>query len=82
MNKKEKKDPHAETKDDFQLGGRAPDNWAPRSSNMICQTCMYYVPKPDLEGKRPGRCRKRAPKVGKGWPVVYHSDWCGDHKLA
>lgn len=27
-----------------------------------------------------GRCRRRAPTLN-GWPVVYSSDWCGDHKL-
>jgi hypothetical protein len=27
-----------------------------------------------------GRCRKRAPTLG-GYPVVWTTDWCGDHKL-
>lgn len=27
-----------------------------------------------------GRCRRHAPTL-RGWPVVYDSDWCGDHKL-
>lgn len=28
-----------------------------------------------------GRCRKHAPSVNDGWPAVFQSDWCGDHKL-
>jgi len=27
-----------------------------------------------------GRCRKHAPTIS-GFPAVYLSDWCGDHKL-
>lgn len=27
-----------------------------------------------------GRCRKHAPTMG-GYPVVFETDWCGDHKL-
>ena len=27
-----------------------------------------------------GRCRRRAPTMG-GFPVVFHYDWCGDHKI-
>jgi hypothetical protein len=27
-----------------------------------------------------GRCRRHAPTMN-GYPVVYMSDWCGDHKL-
>jgi hypothetical protein len=27
-----------------------------------------------------GRCRKHAPTMG-GYPAVYMTDWCGDHKL-
>lgn len=61
------------------------DNWQHRSDNMRCRTCMYYVRKeamlvsmylpPDV-----GRCRKHAPTI-QGWPVMFGSDWCGDHKL-
>jgi hypothetical protein len=29
---------------------------------------------------RVGRCRKRAPSMD-GYPVVFLTDWCGDHKL-
>lgn len=28
-----------------------------------------------------GRCRRHAPVVGQGWPAVFETDWCGDHKL-
>lgn len=27
-----------------------------------------------------GRCRRHAPTMG-GYPVVYMTDWCGDHRL-
>lgn len=27
-----------------------------------------------------GRCRRHAPTLG-GWPVVFSTDWCGDHKI-
>ena len=27
-----------------------------------------------------GRCRRHAP-VMSGYPVVFETDWCGDHKL-
>lgn len=27
-----------------------------------------------------GRCRRHAPTMS-GWPVMFKSDWCGDHKL-
>lgn len=27
-----------------------------------------------------GRCRRHAPTMN-GYPVVFASDWCGDHKL-
>ena len=27
-----------------------------------------------------GRCRRHAPTMS-GFPVVYESDWCGDHKI-
>jgi hypothetical protein len=27
-----------------------------------------------------GRCRKHAPTMS-GYPAVYPTDWCGDHKL-
>lgn len=72
------------------------DNWADRSTH-VCETCMWYVPKTverhetiDLDGELVptlrrvdldrGRCRRHAPTMG-GFPVVYNSDFCGDHKL-
>lgn len=27
-----------------------------------------------------GRCRRNAPTM-KGYPVVFETDWCGEHKL-
>lgn len=53
------------------------DNWQDRSSQMICQSCMFWVPKTETQG----RCRRHAPTLA-GWPVVYDTDWCGDHKLS
>ncbi|MCC6989937.1 MAG: hypothetical protein IT181_13110 [Acidobacteria bacterium] len=55
------------------------DPWAHRSAGMRCASCMWFVPKKgavvDL-----GRCRRHAPTIT-GYPVVFSSDWCGDHKL-
>ena len=53
----------------------AKDNWRDLST-YNCKTCRFYVPKDD----KVGRCRRHAPTMG-GFPVVYPSDWCGDHKL-
>ena len=55
----------------------AHDNWEHRSSNMLCSTCMYYVPK---SGGVIGRCRRNAPTI-KGFPAVFPRDWCGEHKI-
>lgn len=55
---------------------RPDDNWANRSANMKCCTCMWFAPK----GDNLGRCRRRAPTMS-GWPVMFWTDWCGDHKL-
>ncbi len=49
---------------------------------------MWYVEKQRLGTansdvnplKTIGRCRRHAPTMN-GYPVVYMSDWCGDHKL-
>jgi hypothetical protein len=68
------------------------DNWKHRSKHMRCNTCMWYVDK--VSGHiteqdslkvangcgKVGRCRRRAPTLD-GFPVMYDSDWCGDHKL-
>ena len=59
------------------------DNWKHRAVGMVCNTCMYYVPKSDEEGDQTnlGRCRRHAPVIA-GWPAVFETDWCGDHKLS
>jgi len=74
----------------------ADDNWRHRGSRMICLTCIYYMPK-ELPKMTPvkldpmaeqaeqqvshvGRCRRHAPTMS-GWPVMFQTDWCGDHKL-
>lgn len=54
------------------------DNWEHRSKGMKCETCMWFLLKGDSLSL--GRCRRRAPTLD-GWPAVFMSDWCGDHKL-
>jgi len=57
------------------------DPWKHRSKNMACVTCMWYVPKINDRGDtKLGRCRHHSPTM-KGYPAVFPSDWCGDHKL-
>ncbi len=59
------------------------DPWIHRSKAMSCACCMWYVPKPSSLKKETspiGRCRKHAPTMD-GFPVVFETDWCGDHKL-
>jgi len=57
------------------------DNWANRVRNMHCLTCMFYMAKEGgIVKSVKGRCRRHAPTLG-GWPVVFDTDWCGDHKL-
>lgn len=62
------------------------DPWVHRSSGMRCQTCIWFVKKePNGLLSHPGqqvigRCRRHAPTMG-GYPVVYMTDWCGDHRL-
>jgi Pyruvate/2-oxoacid:ferredoxin oxidoreductase delta subunit len=53
--------------------------WIHRSKNMRCRTCMYFCPKAGTK-KGVGRCRRHAPTMS-GYPVVFETDWCGDHKL-
>lgn len=61
-----------------------PDNWNRRDKGMLCSTCISYVPKlpPPNYGvvREVGRCRKHAPTHA-GFPVVFPTDWCGDHRL-
>lgn len=57
------------------------DNWGHRSARMRCETCMWFVPKQGRDGQSAlGRCRRRAPTLD-GWPAVFVTDRCGDHKL-
>ncbi len=60
------------------------DNWPSErgSGTHVCGTCMWFVSKLPLteEGKQLGRCRRHAPTLG-GWPAMFESDFCGDHKL-
>jgi len=63
------------------------DPWAHRNSGMKCETCMWFVAKTPAEtegsaGRQQevGRCRRHAPTMN-GFPVVFGTDWCGDHKL-
>lgn len=59
------------------------DPWKHRSAGMRCQTCIWFVLKEltTATGKSSvGRCRRHAPTMG-GYPVVFMTDWCGDHRL-
>ena len=61
------------------------DPWKHRSRDMLCQTCMYFVLKIPIGPLRHdhvevGRCRRHSPTMS-GYPVVFKTDWCGDHKL-
>lgn len=47
------------------------DPWIHRAKGMICSRCMYFCNM---------RCRRHAPTMS-GYPAVFESDWCGDHKL-
>lgn len=58
-------------------GDKMKDNWVHRSDNMLCKTCIFYVPK---RNGVIGRCRINAPTL-KGWPVMFPTDWCGEHRL-
>lgn len=64
----------------------AADPWRHRSAGMRCKTCLWFVRKePTGLISHPaqheiGRCRRHAPTMG-GYPVVYMTDWCGDHRL-
>lgn len=59
------------------------DPWKHRSAGMRCQTCIWFVLKEltTATGKSSvGRCRRHAPTI-EGYPVVFMTDWCGDHRL-
>jgi len=76
-----------EYKGQGQIVGAESDPWKHRSSGMRCRTCIWFVPKV-VEGlvamkqdaKIVGRCRRHAPTMN-GYPVVFQTDWCGDHRL-
>ncbi|UOF77724.1 hypothetical protein [Caudoviricetes sp.] len=59
------------------------DPWIHRSKGMRCDSCIWYVPKQRSEpglAMEIGRCRRHAPTMN-GYPVVYITDWCGDHRI-
>ena len=58
------------------------DPWVARSDGMRCATCVWFVEKrPMIDvGCLFGRCRRHSPTMS-GYPAVFGSDWCGDHKL-
>lgn len=63
------------------------DPWEYRTSGMKCFSCTWFVIKvasvdteQSLETKPFGRCRRHSPTMN-GYPAVFGSDWCGDHKL-
>ena len=58
------------------------DPWMHRSKKMKCATCMWFTQKGAItdESWGLGRCRRHAPTLN-GYPVVYNTDWCGDHKI-
>ena len=56
------------------------DSWQHRSVSMQCSSCMWYVAKAGSGRTVLGRCRRHAPTMN-GYPVVFPTDWCGDHKL-
>lgn len=66
----------------------AVDPWVHRSKGMRCGTCIWFVEKQSFLNRNPrtapetivGRCRRHAPKMN-GYPVVYMTDWCGDHRI-
>jgi len=60
------------------------DNWEGRATGMVCGSCVFFVEKKSSVAQRTdhviGRCRRSNPTM-KGYPVVFSSDWCGEHKL-
>lgn len=78
--------------------GEPPDNWADLSSFACRTCRFYVPKVELVSGdygvndkgeklivrvehKPRGRCRRHAPTMN-GFPVVYDTDWCGDHRLA
>lgn len=63
----------------------AEDPWVHRSQGMKCRSCMWFLGKPSNGAPDPvrgplGRCRRHAPTTN-GFPAVFATDFCGDHKL-
>lgn len=61
------------------------DPWKYRNSGMVCQSCCWFKEKTPEDNQKVGhrvigRCRRHAPNIN-GFPVVFSSDWCGDHRL-
>ena len=56
------------------------DPWKYRSKHMKCVTCIWFVHKESETPTMVGRCRRHAPTMS-GYPVVFDTDWCGDHKV-
>ena len=63
------------------------DPWSGRDIRMKCASCMWFVIKVGKPAQADptashqiGRCRRHAPTMS-GYPVVFVTDWCGDHKL-
>jgi hypothetical protein len=71
---------------DATVAKQAADPWVHRSDGMRCRTCIWFVSKEPqaltvtVKSHEVGRCRRHAPTMG-GYPVVYMTDWCGDHRL-
>ena len=70
----------------MKIAKQSADPWVHRSSGMRCKTCIWFVGKEPqaltvtVKSQEVGRCRRHAPTMG-GYPVVYMTDWCGDHRL-
>jgi hypothetical protein len=70
------------------IAGAGADSWEYRSKSMKCMTCIWYVTKQRIGTSNSdinplaevGRCRRHAPTMN-GYPVVYMTDWCGDHRI-
>lgn len=63
------------------------DPWIHRSNGMRCKTCIWFVLKNKqsnvpipIDSQDIGRCRRHAPTMS-GYPVVFVTDWCGDHRI-
>jgi len=53
------------------------DNWKHRASKLKLKEA---IPEDKPVAGSLGRCRRNAPTM-KGWPAVFSTDWCGDHKI-